>query len=358
MIYMKEMKESLSGQDNHYAFMNLILGKDPGLFYIKNLFIEELACKGKRLGRDNVDALSCLPLLNNGYYRDLLGEDGAFLQLQIGLTVYTKMLGLDLSWRATTKKALCAKHNVSLLIVPGAKTLGEWASLCKIDSEGKARKVIGCSCSCATLTTSLHKLRLGFFLLQLLKYHEAGRKKEYLPQVGQWNVMNKYPPFYKDMSFWISESFIENNLCKSYEKAKKKMTVLEAPNVLTIALKRFQSGKFGKLNKPIRFPEILDLASFMSGTSDLPIYRLHGVVVHLDIMSASFLGHYVCYVKNFQSSWFKVDDSVAISFPDFFLVDILTSMAKVCFLLYNIFLLEKSVSSYSMLIFIIKYYKF
>ena len=28
--------------------------------------------------------------------------------------------------------------------------------------------------------------------------------------------------------------------CKSYEKAKKKMTVSEAPNVLTIALKRFQ----------------------------------------------------------------------------------------------------------------------
>ncbi|KAG5063803.1 hypothetical protein JHK85_004986 [Glycine max] len=272
-----------------------------------------LPSKGRRLGRDNVDALSCLPLLNNGYYRDLLGEDGAFLQLQIGLTVYTKMLGLDLSWRATTKKLeiLCLirgfeivdimialqlmlrkslayeglarglhegakgieKHDVQLrssrrflLIVPGAKTLGEWASLCKIDSEGKARKVIGCSCSCATLTTSLHKLRLGFFLL--------------------------------------------HGKCKSYEKAKKKMTVLEAPNVLTIALKRFQSGKFGKLNKPIRFPEILDLASFMSGTSDLPIYRLHGVVVHLDIMSASFLGHYVCYVKNFQSSWFKVDDSV------------------------------------------------
>ena len=28
--------------------------------------------------------------------------------------------------------------------------------------------------------------------------------------------------------------------CKSYEKAKKKLTILEAPNVLTIALKRFQ----------------------------------------------------------------------------------------------------------------------
>ncbi|KAJ1375368.1 Zinc finger, MYND-type [Sesbania bispinosa] len=99
--------------------------------------------------------------------------------------------------------------------------------------------------------------------------------------------------------------------CKSYEKAKKKLTVSEAPNVLTVALKRFQSGKFGKLNKPIQFPEILNLAPFMSGTSDKsPIYRLYGVVVHLDVMNASFSGHYVCYVKNIQNKWFKVDDSV------------------------------------------------
>jgi ubiquitin carboxyl-terminal hydrolase 36/42 len=136
------------------------------------------------------------------------------------------------------------------------------------------------------------------------------------------------------------------NRCKSYEKAKKKMAVSEAPNVLTIALKRFrvyiymfnamqakyctihfvcifntslhvlQSGKYGKLNKPVPFPEILDLAPFMSGTSDLAIYRLYGVVVHLDTMNASYSGHYVCYVKNFQNSWFKIDDSVVcVSFP-------------------------------------------
>ncbi|XP_038680704.1 40S ribosomal protein S12-like [Tripterygium wilfordii] len=43
-------------------------------------------------------------------------------------------------------KALCADHNVHLLTVEDAKTLGEWAGLCKIDSEGKARKVVGCSC--------------------------------------------------------------------------------------------------------------------------------------------------------------------------------------------------------------------
>nr|XP_043614870.1 ubiquitin carboxyl-terminal hydrolase 16-like [Erigeron canadensis] len=98
--------------------------------------------------------------------------------------------------------------------------------------------------------------------------------------------------------------------CKSYERAKKKLTLLEAPNVLTIALKRFQSGKFGKLNKSIHFPEILDMAPYVSGTSDKsPVYRLYGVVVHVDIMNAAFSGHYVCYVKNLENRWFKMDDT-------------------------------------------------
>ncbi|KAI4318116.1 hypothetical protein L6164_025925 [Bauhinia variegata] len=43
-------------------------------------------------------------------------------------------------------KGLCANHNVKLITVAKAKTLGEWAGLCKIDSEGKARKVIDCFC--------------------------------------------------------------------------------------------------------------------------------------------------------------------------------------------------------------------
>ncbi|XP_010939750.1 ubiquitin carboxyl-terminal hydrolase 17 [Elaeis guineensis] len=99
--------------------------------------------------------------------------------------------------------------------------------------------------------------------------------------------------------------------CKSYERAKKKLTILEAPNILTIAFKRFQSDKFGKLNKSIRFPEYLDLARYMSGTDDkFPVYRLYAVVVHLDIMNASFSGHYVCYVKDTQGKWYKIDDSM------------------------------------------------
>ena len=42
-------------------------------------------------------------------------------------------------------EALCAEHNVSLLAVPEAKLLGQWAGLCKIDAEGEARKVRSCA---------------------------------------------------------------------------------------------------------------------------------------------------------------------------------------------------------------------
>ncbi|XWS29585.1 hypothetical protein CRYUN_Cryun24cG0041600 [Craigia yunnanensis] len=101
--------------------------------------------------------------------------------------------------------------------------------------------------------------------------------------------------------------------CKSYVKARKKLTVLEAPNILTIVLKRFQSGNFGKLNKSVQFPEVLDLAPYMSGTSDkAAVYNLYAVVVHLDVMNAAFSGHYVCYVKSFRGEWFRIDDSTVI----------------------------------------------
>nr|XP_054771954.1 40S ribosomal protein S12-like [Lytechinus pictus] len=43
-------------------------------------------------------------------------------------------------------EALCVEHNINLLKVDDNKKLGEWSGLCKIDKEGKARKVVACSC--------------------------------------------------------------------------------------------------------------------------------------------------------------------------------------------------------------------
>ncbi|KAH9309652.1 hypothetical protein KI387_037563, partial [Taxus chinensis] len=100
------------------------------------------------------------------------------------------------------------------------------------------------------------------------------------------------------------------NRCKSYVKAKKQLIVHEAPNILTIALKRFKNGKFGKLNKHVTFPEFLDISPYMSGTADEPpLYMLYAVIVHLDMLNASFSGHYVCYVKDLHGAWYKMDDT-------------------------------------------------
>ncbi|CAJ0931273.1 unnamed protein product [Ranitomeya imitator] len=43
-------------------------------------------------------------------------------------------------------EALCAEHQINLIKVDDSKKLGEWVGLCKIDREGKPRKVVGCSC--------------------------------------------------------------------------------------------------------------------------------------------------------------------------------------------------------------------
>ncbi|MED6150995.1 hypothetical protein PIB30_078037 [Stylosanthes scabra] len=97
--------------------------------------------------------------------------------------------------------------------------------------------------------------------------------------------------------------------CKDYVKAWKRLTVNHAPNILTIALKRFQSGRFGKLNKRISFPETLNLSPYMSEPGDeYDIYKLYAVVVHIDMLNASFFGHYICYIKDFHGNWYRIDD--------------------------------------------------
>ncbi|KAK1302306.1 Ubiquitin carboxyl-terminal hydrolase 15 [Acorus calamus] len=98
--------------------------------------------------------------------------------------------------------------------------------------------------------------------------------------------------------------------CATYVRARKQLSVHEAPNILTIVLKRFQSGKYGKITKCVSFPDMLDMIPFMTGTGDSPpLYMLYAVVVHLDAFNASFSGHYVSYVKDLQGTWFKIDDT-------------------------------------------------
>lgn len=109
---------------------------------------------------------------------------------------------------------------------------------------------------------------------------------------------------------WLhGENMYKCDGCNDYVKAWKRLTVKKAPNILTIALKRFQSGRFGKLNKRVAFPETLDLSPYMSEAGDgTDTYKLYAVVVHVDMLNASFFGHYICYTKDFHGKWYRIDD--------------------------------------------------
>lgn len=179
-------------------------------------------------------------------------------------------------------------------------------------------KAAGVGASNSLEETTLLGLTFGGYLRSKIECMRCGGKSECQEKIMDLNVeiegniqtLEEALGHFTRTEILDGENKYKCARCKSYEKARKKLRVLEAPNILTIALKRFQSGKFGKLNKTINFPEILNMAPYMSGTSDKsPVYRLYGIVVHLDIMNAAYSGHYICYVKTSQNRWFKIDDS-------------------------------------------------
>ncbi|CAF1704471.1 hypothetical protein HID58_053796 [Brassica napus] len=102
--------------------------------------------------------------------------------------------------------------------------------------------------------------------------------------------------------------------CKKLVTARKQMSLLQAPNILVVQLKRFEGIFGGKIDKPITFGEILVLSTFMSKASKdpQPEYKLFGIIVHSGISPES--GHYYAYVKDPLGQWYCCNDSfVSIS---------------------------------------------
>ncbi|KAK7243986.1 hypothetical protein RIF29_38801 [Crotalaria pallida] len=97
--------------------------------------------------------------------------------------------------------------------------------------------------------------------------------------------------------------------CKKLVAAKKQMSILQAPNVLVIQLKRFEGILGGKIDKAVAFEEILVLSSFMCKASQdpLPEYKLFGTIVHSGYSPES--GHYYAYIKDAMGRWYCCNDS-------------------------------------------------
>ncbi|XP_068657249.1 ubiquitin carboxyl-terminal hydrolase 25-like [Aristolochia californica] len=96
--------------------------------------------------------------------------------------------------------------------------------------------------------------------------------------------------------------------CRKLSPARKQMSVLQAPNILVIQLKRFE-GIGGKIDRPIAFEEVLTLTNYMSkGSQDTrPEYNLFGSIVHSGYSPES--GHYYAYIKDASGRWYCCNDS-------------------------------------------------
>ena len=49
--------------------------------------------------------------------------------------------------------SVAQEHGIPLIKVDSNMKLGEWAGLCKIDQEGKARKVVKCSAAVVSVSS-------------------------------------------------------------------------------------------------------------------------------------------------------------------------------------------------------------
>nr|XP_043622639.1 ubiquitin carboxyl-terminal hydrolase 25 [Erigeron canadensis]XP_043622640.1 ubiquitin carboxyl-terminal hydrolase 25 [Erigeron canadensis] len=119
--------------------------------------------------------------------------------------------------------------------------------------------------------------------------------------------------------FFQSEVLDGNNKykcdsCKKLVRAKKQMSILQAPNILVVQLKRFEGIFGGKIDKIVTFEEVLVLSNFMSKTSQdpHPEYKLFATIVHSGFSPDS--GHYYAYIKDTIGRWYCCNDSyVSIS---------------------------------------------
>jgi hypothetical protein len=75
--------------------------------HVDNFLLFHQSSKGRRPGADDIDASFRLPLLNNVYYRDILGEFGAFFALanRIDRIHKNPWIGFQ-SWRVAARKVM------------------------------------------------------------------------------------------------------------------------------------------------------------------------------------------------------------------------------------------------------------
>ncbi|RWR87325.1 Ubiquitin carboxyl-terminal hydrolases family 2 [Cinnamomum micranthum f. kanehirae] len=98
--------------------------------------------------------------------------------------------------------------------------------------------------------------------------------------------------------------------CKEKFPFERRVTIDQAPEVAVLHLKRSTSEN-KKINNFVKYPLELDLQHFLSKPSGNDNaeskYDLYAVLVHHG--TSTDFGHYFCFIRSSQGSWYILDDS-------------------------------------------------
>ena len=100
--------------------------------------------------------------------------------------------------------------------------------------------------------------------------------------------------------------------CKMHVDASKRFTIHDAPEVLTIHLKRF-SPLGRKIGHAVQYDERLSLTNAVSEGQYGPSYLLYGVISHAGGGPNS--GHYYAHVKASNDLWYEMNDDSVTRHP-------------------------------------------
>ncbi|RKO85553.1 hypothetical protein BDK51DRAFT_24261, partial [Blyttiomyces helicus] len=163
-------------------------------------------------------------------------------------------------------------------------------------------------------TSVIHQI-FGGYLLSQVKCHRCNyNSNTYDPildfslEIKNCDTIEKAFAQFTKPELLTKDNRYKCEKCNALVDARKRITVHEAPAVLTVQLKRFDFLRYGrKVNKPVGFRETLDITPYMSPNQGRAVYKLYGVLVHAGHSCNSW--HYFSFVKNSNDAWFSMNDT-------------------------------------------------
>ncbi|KAL8172514.1 hypothetical protein V2J09_024318 [Rumex salicifolius] len=155
-----------------------------------------LSTRGRRRGRDDIDASSRLPLLSNPYYRDVLGEMGAFFSIahRIDRVHRNAWIGFQ-SWRVTARKESLSKTAEYVLLNAtqtrkNGDTLYFWT---RMDSDPRNPRKLDFWSFCDAINAGNCRSAFSSTLKRMYGITHSGETLPPMPSDGDtWSVMHTW----------------------------------------------------------------------------------------------------------------------------------------------------------------------